>query len=158
MCNVAFCTLKRKLASAPVLAYPDFEKKFLVETDASIQSLGVTVSQVQADGKPHPIAYASRLLSPGERNYGITELETLAVVWAISHFRAYLYGSRTIVYTDHSAVRSVLLDPHATGRHPRWWSRVYSSGLKEVDIIYRPGKENVCADALSRSPPSTCSK
>ena len=59
----------------------------MVETDASIQGLGAVLSQWKED---HPIAYASHALTPGERNYGITELETLAVVWAI---RAYLYSS-----------------------------------------------------------------
>ena len=96
--------------------------------------------------------YASRALSPGERNYGITELETLAVVWAVTHLRAYLYGSHVTTYTDHSAVKSVLLDPHATGKHARWWSRVFNSGIKEIEIVYRPGKENACADAPSRYP------
>ena len=93
-----------------------------------------------------------RALSPGERNYAITELETLAVVWAVTHFRAYLYGSSVAVYTDHSAVKSVLLDPHAVGKHARWWSWVFNGGLKEIEILYRPRKENACADALSWHP------
>ena len=76
--------LKLKLISASVLAYPDFGKPFVLETDASIQGLGAVLSQVQEDGRPHPIAYASRSLSPSEKNYGITDLETLAVVWSIS--------------------------------------------------------------------------
>ena len=61
---------------------------FVLETDASIDGLGAVLSQTQEDGKLHPIAYASRALTPGEKNYGITDLETLAVVWSLSHFKA----------------------------------------------------------------------
>ncbi len=56
------------------------------------------------------------------------------------------------VLTDHSAVKAVLLSPNPTGKHARWWTRVYGSGIREVNIVYRSGKENVVADALSRSP------
>ena len=56
------------------------------------------------------------------------------------------------MYTDHSAVKSVRLDPHAVGKHARWWSRVFNGVLREIEILYRPGKETACADALSRHP------
>lgn len=79
-------------------------------------------------------------------------LETLAVVWAVSHFHAYLYGSEVTVFTDHSAVRAILQTPNPTGKHARWWAKVFSQGVKHVNIVYRAGKDNVCADALSRNP------
>ena len=65
--------------------------------------------QLQDDSKLHPLAYASRSLSSSEKNYALTELKTLAVVWAIAHFRYHLYGhrSRVTVYTDHAAVKAV---------------------------------------------------
>ena len=85
-------------------------------------------------------------------HYGITDLETLAVVWAISHFSHYLYGNRVVVYTDHTAVKSVLEAANQSGKHARWWTRVYGRGIKEVTIRYRAGRENINADALSRSP------
>ena len=85
-CQAAFQGLKKKLVTPPVLAYPNFDVDFILETDASHQRLGTVLSQRQEDGKLHPIAYASRALSGAEKNYGITDLETLAVVWAISHF------------------------------------------------------------------------
>ena len=90
-------------------------KAFTLETDASKAGLGAVLSQIQADNKAHPVAYASRALSPQESRYAITELETLAVVWAISHFHAYLYSHDVLVYTDHSAVRTVLQTPSANG-------------------------------------------
>ena len=100
----------------------------------------------------HPVAYASRSLSPQEKRYAITELETLAVVWAVSHFHAYLYGHDVQVFTDHSAVKAVLETPNPSGKHARWWSQTFGSGIKNLQIIYRDGKENSNADALSRCP------
>ena len=102
----------------------------------------------------HPVAYASRALTPAEKNYAITELETLAVVWAITHFHVYLYGHDVTVYTDHTAVKAVLETPSPNGKHARWWTRVYGSGVESVHIVYRAGKENTNADALSRNPVS----
>ena len=71
-------------------------------------------------GTLHPVAYASRSLTRGEQNYGITELETLTVVWALTHFHPYLYGNKVTVYTDHSAVKAVLSAPNPSGKHA-WW-------------------------------------
>ncbi len=94
-------TLKEKLVSPPIFTFPDFDKSFVLETDASIQGLGAVLSQKQADGKLHPVAYASRSLASNEERYAITDLETLAVVWAISHFQYYLYGHDVTIHTDH---------------------------------------------------------
>lgn len=123
-CQKSFELLKQKLVEAPVLSYPSFNKDFILETDASAQGLGAILSQRHEDGQVHPVAYASRALSPSERNYSITEMETLAVVWAISHFQFYLYGRNVTVYTDHTAVKAVLESPNPTGKHARWWMKV----------------------------------
>ena len=141
-CQVAFDDLKSRLTHAPVLAYPDFDKNFVLETDASIRGLGAILSQYQEDGQIHPIAFASRGLSPAEKNHCITNLETLAVVWAVSHFHAYLYGHDVEVRTDHSAVKAVLGTPSPSGKHARWWTKVYSCGVGTVTITHRAGKEN----------------
>ena len=82
----------------------------------------------------------------------MTELETLAVVWAVNHFRVYLYGHDVIVYSDHSAIKAVLETPNPSGKHARWWLKVFGSGLKSINIVYKAGKENTSADALSRNP------
>ena len=151
-CQKAFDELKMRLITAPVLAYPNFDIDFVLETDASYQGLGAVSSQRLADQKLHPVAFGSRALSPPEKNYSVTELETLAVVWAIKHFHAYLYGHNVQVVTDHSAVKALLGSPSPSGKHARWWLRVFGSGVRKVDILYRPGKENVRVDALSRNP------
>lgn len=71
-CQEAFDLLKRKLTSAPILAYPNFNKGFVLETDASIHGLGSILSQEQSDGKLQPIAFTSQALSQPEKNYGIS--------------------------------------------------------------------------------------
>ena len=73
----------------------------MLETDAIIEGIGTVLFQPQEDDLLHPVAYASRSLTAAERNYSITELETLAVVWAITHFIPYLYGHDVTVLTDH---------------------------------------------------------
>ena len=91
-CEITFDTLRDKLSTLPLLAYPNFNKDFTLKTDASKLGLGTILSQYQEDQKLHPVAYASRSISNAEANYAITDLETLAVVWAVTHFRYYLYG------------------------------------------------------------------
>ena len=85
-CKEACTVLKSKLISAPVLRYPDFGRSFCLETDASIKGLSAILSQHHSDGKLHPVAYASRALTLQEKKYAATELETLAVIWSVSHF------------------------------------------------------------------------
>ena len=148
-CEEAFQALKQRLVEAPVLAFPCFERGFLLDTDASGMGLGAVLAQVQDDGTVRPVAYASRTLQPHERNYSATEMEALGVVWAVRHFRHYIYGHHCDVFTDHEALKSLLNTPHPSGKLARW-----GLALQEMDltISYRPGKKNVLADALSRAP------
>lgn len=148
-CQEAFDTLKRLLTEAPVLAFPQFGQGFVLETDASGTGLGAVLAQEQPDGSVRPVAYASSTLQPHERNYGVTELEALGVMWAIKHFRHYLYGSRCDVFTDHEAPKTLLNTPHPSGKLARW-----GLAIQELDLHthYRPGGKNQNADALSRYP------
>ena len=87
----AFKALKQACMTAPVLAFADYTKPFLLETDASKDGLGAVLSQKQADGQYHPVAYGSRALTPHEKNYHLTKLEFLALKWAVTeHFKEYL--------------------------------------------------------------------
>lgn len=121
----------------------------MVHTDASGEGLGAVLEQQQEDGKAHPIAYASWTLSKHESRYGITELEALGVVWALKHFRGYLYGSKCVVFTDHAPLRAMLKAKHPSGKLARWAGVIAEL---DVDIRYRPGRINTNADALSRAP------
>ena len=81
---VAFQELKMKCLTAPVLAFADFKKPLLLETDASIEGLGAVLSQEQENGRYHPVAYASRSLKGGELKYHSSKLEFLALKWAMT--------------------------------------------------------------------------
>ena len=76
----------------------------------------------------------------------------MGVVWAVTHFRYYLYGHNVTIITDHAAVKAVLGSPNLTGKHARWWSKLYGSGIKQIDIVHRSGKKNTHVDSLSRQP------
>ena len=152
-CQRSFEELKVLLTTTPILCFPNFQRPFILDTDASGCGLGAVLAQEQDDGQVRPIAYASRTLQKHERNYGITELEGLGVVWAVRHFRTYIYGYHCIVYTDHEALKSLLNTPQPSGKLARW-----GMALQEMDltIVHRSGKKNANADALSRFPmPST---
>ena len=108
--------------------------------------MGAVLAQRQEDGSVRPIAYASRSLQKHEKNYGITELEGLGVVWAA---RPYLYGHHCTVFTDHEALKSLLNTPQPSGKLARWGMALQELDLK---IEHRSGKHNANADALSRYP------
>ena len=84
----AMNVLKRKVQSTPVLVFPDFDKPFLLETDASKEGLEVVLSQKQSDGHYHPVTFGSRSLTPSEKNYHSSKLEFLALKWSVTeHFK-----------------------------------------------------------------------
>ena len=143
----AFDSLKHLLTTAPVLAYPNFEHSFILETDASGAGLGAVLVQ-NVDGIVRPVAFASHTLQPHEKNYAVTELEALGVVWAAKHFRPYLYGHQCDVFTDHVA-KSLLCTPQPSGKLAQW-----GMAIQELDlhIHHQSGKKNTNADALSRYP------
>ena len=142
-----FDRLKMVLTNAPLWAFPDFNRDFLLETDASRIVLGAVLASKQADGSVRPIACASRTLHKHEKNYGITEMEALGVVWATKHFRPYLYSHGCDVYTDREALKSLLNTPQPSGKLARWRMALHELDLR---IHCRPGKSNSNADVLSR--------
>lgn len=96
-----FNDCKHLLTTDPILKYPDFNRKFILETDASDFALGAVLSQKCEDNKEHPIAYASKTLSETECNYSATEKELIAIVWATKHFRPCFFGTHFEIRTDH---------------------------------------------------------
>ncbi|GFW88381.1 retrovirus-related Pol polyprotein from transposon 297 [Trichonephila clavipes] len=113
--------------------------------DASNYALGAVLLQGEGSDE-HPIEYASRLLTPAERNYSITEREALAVVWALKKFRGYIEGTKINVASNHQPLKWLLNLKSPTGRLARWALEIQSFNLK---VQYIPGKANVVADMLS---------
>lgn len=97
----AFKAIKSSLTEPTILAYPNFEKQFILTTDACLNGCGAVLSQIQDDGTEKPISFASRSFNKYERNKPIIELELLAIFYAIVHFKPYLYGTNFLVKTDH---------------------------------------------------------
>ena len=147
-CQQAFEALKQALLEAPILKRPTPDDPFILQTDWSGHTIAAVLCQLQ-EGKEHPIAYASRSLSVAERNYSATEGECLAVVWACKYFRQYLWGRPFTLQTDHIALKWLMSTKDLTGKLARWSLR-----LQEYDfnILYRPGRANANADALTRLP------
>lgn len=145
----AFYKLKELLTSEPILAKPDFNKEFFVVTDASIEGLGAILTQKDDEDREHPIIYSSRALQGSEKNYGISKLELLAVVWALQLYRPYLLGShfQVTIISDHSALNGLLKSKKPTGIIARWIEILSEYNFK---IVYRPGRVNESADFLSR--------
>ncbi|GES86520.1 zinc knuckle protein [Rhizophagus clarus] len=143
----AFEKLKTCLTTPPILAYPNFEKPFILYTDASIFALGAILSQKNENNCECVLAYASRTLNKHERNYSITELECLAVVWSVRHFHQYLHGQKFTVITDHAALRYLMNLSNPVDKLGRWL--MILNGY-EIEIINRPRKLHSNIDTLSR--------
>ncbi|KAL0820853.1 hypothetical protein ABMA28_005522 [Loxostege sticticalis] len=142
----SFETCKELLVNAPLLQFPNFSIPFILTTDASNTALGAVLSQGTI-GQDKPVAYASRTLNNAESKYSAIEKELLAIIWATKHFRPYLYGRKFFIYTDHRPLVWLYSIQEPNSKLTRWRLR-----LQEYDfeIIYRSGKQNTNADALSR--------
>lgn len=145
-CENAFQYLKKSLVNPPILKYPDFNKQFIITTDASKIACGAVLSQ-NYDGVDMPIAYASRPFTPGERNKSTPEQELAAIHWALQYFRPYIYGYKFLIKTDHRPLIYLY-----TMKNPNSKLIRMRLDLEEYDfeIQHIPGKDNVSADALSR--------
>ena len=151
-CEDAFQQLKTLLSTAPVLAYPDMTKPFILDTDASGFGVGAVLSQKSGE-KEDVIAYFSKSLSKAERQYCVTRRELLAVVSAVKHFHHYLYGSEFLVRTDHGALNWLLRFKNPEGQMARWLEVLSTYNF---EVQHRPGRLHNNADGLSRRPCYPC--
>ena len=144
----AFQELKMKCLTTPVLAFADSKKRFLLETDASIEGLGAVLSQEQDDGHYHPVAYASCGLKGGELKYHSSKLEFLALKWAMTEqFREYLQYQPFLVRTDNNPLTYVLTMPNLDAVGHRWVAAMAGYNF-EIQYVHR--SDNKVANALSR--------
>jgi RNase H-like domain found in reverse transcriptase/Reverse transcriptase (RNA-dependent DNA polymerase)/Integrase zinc binding domain len=144
-CQKSFETLKQQLISPITLDYPDFSENntFILTTDASKIGLGAVLS----NSNKRPIAFASRALNNAEKNYSTTEIELLAIVWAVKKYRPYLFGRHFEIFTDHRPLVYLFSQADPSSRLNK-----FRMTLMEYDfsISYLKGKDNAVADALSR--------
>ena len=144
----SFQTFKALLVKPPILQLPDFNRTFIIQTDASDTGIGCVLMQ-EYDGILHPVSYASRKLASREQNYSVIEREALAIVWAISKFDFYLYGRQFVVQTDHKPLVYVNKSKTLNKRIMRWAMLLQEYQFSVQSIS---GKNNYAADFLSRVP------
>ena len=147
-CDHAFQRLKSLLCTAPILASPDFDRQFLLQTDASDRGIGAVLSQVDDNGIERPVAYYSKKLLPREERYSVIEKECLAIKSAIAAFQVYLLGRPFKIQTDHRALIWLNQLKDKNSRLTRW-----SLSLQpfKFEVTHRVGTDNSNADALSRA-------
>ena len=147
----AFQALKQAVLNITV-ALPNLNGTFVLQTDASGQGIGAVLMTVLPNGEKLPVSFISRTLQGGEKNYTTTELECLAIVWAIEKFRCYLEHTSFTVETDHMAIKWLMSIDRPQGRIARWIMKLQPF---EFEVVYRPGRLNWVADGLSRYPANT---
>jgi len=154
--SVAFKKLKEALISAPILCYPDFGKEFILDTDASFDTIGAVLSQRNEKGEEQVIAYGSKSMTKHEIGYCITRKELLAIFHFTQHFKHYLYGAKFKLRTDHKAIEFMMTTKKPITPQFQNWMNFLSS----LDMIleYRKGELNKNADALSRKDCMVCSQ
>lgn len=145
----ALLKLKSALTSPPILANPNFELPFSIETDSSDLAVGAVLTQ-QINGQRRCIAYFSKKLSTTQRKYSATERECLAMLMAIEHFRHFVDATKFTIITDAMSLtflKSMSINSKSP-RIARWAMKIQGY---DIEFEYKKGKDNISADALSRS-------
>jgi hypothetical protein len=139
---MAFHALKSAITSAPVLVLPDFSQPFVLETDASNSGIGAVLSQ-----QGHPIACFSKKLGPNVQKQSAYVREFRAIAEELAKFRHYLLGHKFIIRTDQQSLKALLDQTLQTPEQQAWLHKFIGF---DFTIEYKPGKDNVAADSLSR--------
>ena len=145
-CQASFENLKSILAGELVLALPDFDQPFILQTDACKQGIAAVLSQI-VDGRERPVSFFSQRCNKAQQNYPACELELMAIHNAMLHYKFYLLGKHFTVATDHQPLKWLLSAKEPAPRLARWLITLNSF---DFTVVYRKGSNNGNADALSR--------
>ena len=153
-CDQAFEQAKKALSSSQVLAHYDSSLPITLAGDASAYGIGAVISHTMPDGSERPIAFASRTLSPSERNYAQLEKEALSLIFGVKKFHQYLYGRKFMLVTDHKPLTAILgakkgIPSLAAARLQRW---AVLLSVYQYEIRFKSTLEHANADGLSRLP------
>ena len=143
----SFKLLKEKLTTDLVLSFPNFQKKFILCTDASDYCIGGVLQQEDDEGRVRPLTYFSRGLNAAERNYSAVEREALAVIYGLTVNRPLILGYKVEIRSDHRPLVWILKVKSPSSRIARWQTLL---GEYDFDTKYVPGKQNIIADFMSR--------
>lgn len=147
-----FRRLKVALTTAPTLIHPNFDKEFILYTDACRKGIAGSLYQVADDGKEHPILFISRGLAESKTGYSATELECYSVVWCLNKLEHYVDGSKLKLHTDHAALKWIWDIKSTVNSRLFKWSLILNPLRDKVTIIHRPGRLHNNVDPLSRYP------
>ncbi|CAM8971233.1 unnamed protein product [Rhodiola kirilowii] len=147
--TLAFAALKNALATTPVLSLPDFAKPFVVQSDASGVGMGAVLLQ-----NNKPLAYFSKKFTPAMQHSSTYNRELCAIVSAVHKWRQYLIGAKFVIETDHQPLKTILTQATHTPEQQRWIAKLMGF---DFEVVYKPGRLNGAADALSRIPEASLS-
>ena len=134
--------------TASVLAFTGYTKEFLLETDVSKEGLGIGLSEKQADGQYHPVAYGSRALTAHKENYHSTKLEFLVLKWVVmEHLKEYLPCQPFLVKTDNNPLSYIIMTPNLNTTGHKW---VGALARFNFQLEYQKGCNNIMADVVSQ--------
>ena len=141
----SFEKIKQLLVNSQCLAYFDVEKPVTIQVDACKDGLGAVLMQ-----EGTPVSYASRAMTEAQKRYAMIEKELLAVAFGCERYHQYIYGSKVSTQSDHKHLESILKKPLAN-TPPRLQRMLLRLQKYDIDLTYKPGKEMLLVDTLSRA-------
>ena len=143
----AFTKAIERLKTAPIFRFADFNRQFVLVTDASDFAAGAVLMQVDADGCPYIVAAASKTFSDVQRRWSTIEREAYAIVFAVTRFKYFLSAREFIIKTDHRPLTFMDKSNIRNSKVERWYQVI--SQFRFI-LQYIPGPENQLADLMSR--------